>query len=222
MMWPLQCLWMLCKKTQKQSRTRTCHNKTQYTLQTKPKLYINTPPPQHPFIPTTWPKQCQGAFPPGPVRCTKLSTQGSNHPLPCGHSCRRLLAPGDALLPDQFHEGRVTRLNWKHRPTGWTQRLGVLWINLPDKLTGSFPNLDPVLSQYLSPVNTVGSILCSEAPEALLRDIGEGHIIKVIQWANSLSWYKLFPSKLFGAICFWFTLHSRITFHTFKSLYDSH
>jgi hypothetical protein len=53
-------------------------------------------------------------------------------------------------------------------------------VDLSDKLTGSFPNLDPLLFYYLLQANTVECIY-SEVPKALLRDIGEGHIRKVIQ-----------------------------------------
>lgn len=79
MTWPLLCLCMSCKKkTQKQSRTRTCYNKTQYAVQTKPKLYINTPLPQHPFLPPL-PGQsnAKGSFSPEPTHLVKSSVQPS-------------------------------------------------------------------------------------------------------------------------------------------------
>lgn len=93
------------KKTQKQSRTRTCH-KTQYAVQTKPKLYINTPPPSTPFFPpTTWPKQCQGSSSSGPMQFVKFSSQDSNRPLLCSKiyrtaaSSERCSAVWSILLP---------------------------------------------------------------------------------------------------------------------------
>lgn len=149
MTWPLPCLCMLCKKkqkttTQKQSRTRTCRNKTWYAVQTKSKLYINTPAPAPRFPHPVLPDQAM------PKVLLSRAFGKFSQPSLASLSMTRVVvqAPGEALLVPSAPQvqGNSYNLIRSSRPIGWTQRPGVLGVNLSDKLIGSFPNLDPVLS----------------------------------------------------------------------------
>ena len=123
------------------------------------------------------------------------------------YHCRLFLETTYCLI-SSTSTGKLPELHWSIHTIGWTQRPRVVGVNFSDKL-------DHFLGWILSYRTILAEPTQQEASSTLKLQrhclgIGEGHIIKVTQWANSLSWYKLFPSKLFGAICFCFPLHSQI------------
>lgn len=83
----------------------------QYAVQTKPKLYINTPPPQHPSVPSLLPDQSNAKGPSLQGQCSLWSPAPRTPAIPCRWKVTFTglqAPPGDALLWDQLHKHRET------------------------------------------------------------------------------------------------------------------